>query len=52
MKILIAVKGNVFGAAMAQFIGLSNWKESSEGRVVNVMEPSHGLCRVKNHKRF
>ncbi len=41
MKILSAVEDKIFGEAIAQFIGQSNWPESSEIRVVHVMEPLH-----------
>lgn len=41
MKILIAVEDKIFGDAIAQFVGQSSWPESSEIRVVHVMEPLH-----------
>lgn len=41
MKILIAVEDQIFGDAIAQFIGQNNWPESSDIRIVHVIEPLH-----------
>ncbi len=41
MKILIAIEDKIFGEAIAQFVGKSNWLENSKLNLIHVTEPLH-----------